>query len=88
MLILAVIFIGWSVTLMVAVGTTTQLHTVLYRSVPGLLNGMQSGLSRYVGSYPWDYVIQPLLELPAWIPPLGVAALLVVAHGIIQRRAW
>lgn len=88
MLILAVIFAGWAVTLMVAVGTTTPLHVVLYRSVPGMLSGMQAGLSRYVGPYPWDYVIQPLLELPAWIPPLCVAGLLVVAHGIIQRRAW
>jgi len=88
MLILAVIFLGWSLTLAVATGLNTPLYSVLYSSMPGMLSSLQAGFARYVGPYPWEYVIQPVLELPSWIPPLGAAGLMIVAHGIAKRRAW
>lgn len=88
MLILAVIFLGWSVTLAVATGLNTSLHTVIYNAAPGLLNNIQNGIYRVVGPYPWEWLIQPVLDLPSWLPPLGAAGLMVIAHGIIQRRSW
>lgn len=88
MLILAVIFVGWAVTLVVAVGPQVPLGIALHNFMPGMLYSMQSGLSRYFGPYPWEFVIGPMMELPCWIPPIGIAALFVVAHGIIMRKAW
>lgn len=88
MLILVFILVGWAVTLVVAVGPRVPLGTALHNSVPGMVYSIESGLSRYFGPYPYEYLIAPLMELPCWMPPIGLAGLCVLAHIFIQRKAW
>ena len=88
MLILAFIFFGWAVVLMFFRGFTVPLGSVLYTASPGLVNGVQTAITRYIGSDLWYWIFVPILEQPAWIPPVTVGILLVIAHDIAKRRAW
>lgn len=88
MLIAAWIMIGWAVVLAIFKGPRTPLSTVLYDISPGVLNGFQAGIYRYIGAEPWDWIFVPILEQPCWLGPIFFAGLLILARGVMQRRAW
>ena len=88
MLVAACIFIGWSLVLLIFTGVGTSLGTAIYNASPSALNSLQAGIQRYIFPEVWDWVFQPILELPAWLPPLAFGGLLLVARSIQKARAW
>jgi len=88
MMIMAFICFGWAVVLMIFSGPLVPLAAVLHGVSPGILNGLQSGIQRYVGSDFWYWVFVPVLEQPSWLPPAVIGVLFVVANEASKRRAW
>lgn len=88
MMIMAFICFGWAVVLMIFRGPTVSLGAVLHGVSPNILNGLQSGIQRYVGNDFWYWVFMPVFEQPSWLPPALIGVLFVIADKAAKRRAW
>ena len=88
MLVAACIFIGWAFVLLIFTGASTSLGTAIFNASPSALNSLQAGVQRYIFPDIWDWVFQPVLELPAWLPPLVFGGLLLVARSIQKARSF
>lgn len=66
-------------------GYDAPLGALLYNANPGLLNGLQAGVQRYVASWLWDLAFLPVLELPLWAVPALVGGALLLIAGVMRR---
>ena len=79
-----------AVMIVCAVGLATlevhpaALGQLLSRIDGGLLDGLQNFVRRWGGAWAWNSVVAPLLQRPAWLPPVGVA---LVAIGLAVSLA-
>lgn len=56
--------------------TLKPLGEVWYEIDTGSLNMFQAGIQRRISPELWDFVIAPMLNWPAWVLPLALAAVL------------
>lgn len=67
-------------------GLGMSFGTFLYRLVPGFVPWLQSFVQRYGWSNAWNDVGVPLMDGPAWLPPLLIGVVLILL-GLARRRA-
>jgi hypothetical protein len=73
-----VVFAGW---IAFWYGLRTPLGAVIHTFYPPFLNTLQAGVQRNISPELWNLGFLPVLELPGWLPLLGIGALCVVLGG-------
>ena len=86
LLVLALAFLARDLSLRFDTGLfePAPLGQYWYGWSPGSLNLTQAVVQRYIWPPLWDWVLQPVLELPGFLP-VGIAGLLLV--WLARRRA-
>ncbi|MBR0668335.1 hypothetical protein GXW71_28540 [Roseomonas hellenica] len=67
-------------------GLGMSFGTFLYRLVPGFVPWLQSLVQRHGWTNAWSDVGVPLMDAPAWLPPLLIGLVLILL-GWARRRA-